>query len=80
VKKYLLIYPPFAVSISLLKAAPRENFSKKTAKAVEGKVCPDRFSAVKSSLYNLSESAAKRHRLPISATLWSPKNARNLRL
>ena len=45
-RKNLLIYPSFVVRIPVLSAGSLIKFQEKTANAVEGKVYPDRFSAV----------------------------------
>jgi len=43
----------------VLTDVPLQNFSKKTANAVEGKVCPDRFSAVNRCLFYFSRVPQK---------------------
>jgi hypothetical protein len=55
----LLINPSFIASIPVLKHAPSKNFLEKTANAVEGKVYPDRFSAVVCCLMSFSRVSQK---------------------
>jgi len=58
-RKNLLIYPSFVARIPVLTDVPLQNFSEKTANAVEGKVCPDRFSAVNRCLFYFSRVPQK---------------------